>query len=105
MADTYLPPGFKKCTSCQQVKPFEQFGKELKGKFGLKSKCRACISEKNKTYAAGPGAEVKTQNNRTYQAENKTELAEKMRVKRAKEKFGDRYNSYLASLESMKKLK
>ncbi len=56
-------------------------------------------------YAAGPGAEVKTQNNRTYQAENKTELAEKMRVKRAKEKFGDRYNSYLASLESMKKLK
>lgn len=83
MADTYLPPGFKKCKSCQQVKPFEQFGKELKGKFGLKSKCRACISEKNKTYAAGPGAEVKTQNNRTYQAENKTELAEKMRVKRA----------------------
>ncbi|MDF3578167.1 hypothetical protein P3S20_24430, partial [Enterobacter hormaechei] len=52
MADTYLPPGFKKCKSCQQVKPFEQFGKELKGKFGLKSKCRACISEKNKTYAA-----------------------------------------------------
>lgn len=59
MADTYLPPGFKKCKSCQQVKPFEQFGKELKGKFGLKSKCRACISEKNKTYAAGPGAEVR----------------------------------------------
>ena len=96
MADTYLPPGFKKCKSCQQVKPFEQFGKELKGKFGLKS-CRACISEKNKTYAAGPGAEVKTQNNRTYQAENKTELAEKMRVKRAKEKFGDRYNSSVCS--------
>ncbi|CZW01223.1 Uncharacterised protein [Enterobacter hormaechei] len=47
MADTYLPPGFKKCKSCQQVKPFEQFGKELKGKFGLKSKCRACISEKS----------------------------------------------------------
>ncbi|GDF31066.1 hypothetical protein BvCmsKKNP003_00646 [Escherichia coli] len=45
------------------------------------------------------------QNNRSYQAVNKTELAEKMRVKRAIEKFGDRYNSYLASLEALKKLK
>ncbi len=31
MADTYLPPGFKKCKSCQQVKPFEQFGKRAQG--------------------------------------------------------------------------
>lgn len=105
MADDNLPPGFKECKQCQQVKPFEQFGKELKGKFGLKSKCRVCISDKNKTYAAGPGAEIKAQNNRSYQAENKTELAEKMRVKRSKEKFGDRYNAHLASLEAMKKLK
>lgn len=63
------------------------------------------LSEKNKTYAAGPGEELKMQNNRSYQAVNKTELAEKMRVKRAIEKFGDRYNSYLASLEALKKLK
>lgn len=105
MADTNLLPGLKKCKACQQIKPFDQFGKELKGKFGLKSKCRACISEKNKAYAAGPGAEIKEKNNRSYQAENKAELAEKMRVKRAKEKFGDRYIAYLASLEALKKLK
>lgn len=105
MADTNLPPGFKKCKACQQVKPFEHFGKELKGKFGLKSKCRSCISEKNKNYATGPGAEIKEQNNKTYQAEHGIELAEKMRVKRAKKKYGDKYDAYLASLEALKTIK
>ena len=50
MANEDLPSGCKRCKGCNQVKPFEEFGKELKGKFGLKSKCKLCISDKNRIY-------------------------------------------------------
>ena len=53
---------------------------------------------------AGSGAGVKLQNNKKYQTEHKSELAEKMRVRRAKKKFGDNYEAYLASLERIKNL-
>jgi len=105
MTDTDLPPGFKKCKSCLQVKPFTDFGKELKGKFGLKSKCRSCISDKNKVYGAGPGAGIKKQNNQDYQAQHAPELAEKKRIKRAREKYGENYEAYAASIDAMKDLK
>ena len=104
MANEDLPSGCKRCKGCNQVKPFEEFGKELKGKFGLKSKCKLCISDKNRNYDAGSGAGVKLQNNKKYQTEHKSELAEKMRVRRAKKKFGDNYEAYLASLERIKNL-
>ncbi|MBL5885569.1 hypothetical protein I7V28_23295 [Lelliottia amnigena] len=104
MTDTDLPQGFKKCKSCLQVKPFPDFGKELKGKFGLKSKCRSCISDKNKTYGAGPGADIKKHNNQEYQAQHAAELAKKKRVKRAMEKYGENYETYTASIDAMKDL-
>lgn len=105
MNDETLPYGYKKCKGCSQVKPFDDFGKEARGKFGLKAKCKTCISVKNKVYSDGPGAEVKNQHNKKYQSEHKEELAEKMRIARAKKKYGDRYDAYLADLEMMKTLK
>ena len=32
----------KKCSSCQEYKPFEDFNKSKAGKFGLHNQCRAC---------------------------------------------------------------
>ncbi len=87
MANEDLPSGRKRCKGCNQVKPFEEFGKELKGKFGLKSKCKLCISDKSRSYAAGSGAGVKLQNNKKYQTEHKSELAEKDESKTGKEKI------------------
>jgi len=54
---------FKKCTHCGIEKPFEDFGKDKKGKFGLNQKCKICCRirkknrskesiEKNKKYKA-----------------------------------------------------
>ena len=32
----------KKCSSCQEEKPFEEFNKSKSGKFGLHNQCRPC---------------------------------------------------------------
>lgn len=105
MKDAEIPKGHKSCSECKIVKLFSEFGKEAKGKFGLKSKCKQCISDKNKSYSAGNGAAVKRKNNEAYQAEHKDELAEKMRIVRAKKKYGDRYSEYVESLAKLKQMK
>ena len=46
MANEDLPSGCKRCKGCNQVKPFEEFGKELKGKFGLKSNASCALAIK-----------------------------------------------------------
>jgi hypothetical protein len=40
----------KKCTACEKEKPFSEYGKNKKGKFGLKSKCKPCLKLYDKTY-------------------------------------------------------
>lgn len=104
MADTYLPRALKNANHVSKLNPLNSLEKSSRASLASRVNAERVLARKTKRTQQAR-AEVKTQNNRTYQAENKTELAEKMRVKRAKEKFGDRYNSYLASLESMKKLK
>lgn len=39
---------FKKCTGCGIEKPFEDFGKDKKGKFGLNQKCKICCRKRDK---------------------------------------------------------
>ena len=41
----------KECTSCFKVKQIDQFGKQARGLFGRRSKCKSCISEYNKKYS------------------------------------------------------
>lgn len=100
-----VPPAHKRCKSCQQIKPFEDFCKESKGKDGLKSRCRSCISTKNKEYAHGAGAEVKKANNEQYREANGEALRQKKRDDRLKKKYGDRYQDYLDAEEKRKSLK
>jgi hypothetical protein len=45
MAD-HLPRALKNAHHVSKLNPLSSLEKELKGKFNLKSKCRACISEK-----------------------------------------------------------
>lgn len=40
----------KQCTECDSLKEFTEFSKNKLGKFGLKSKCKSCLSSKNKLY-------------------------------------------------------
>lgn len=56
MADTYLPPGFKKCKSCQQVKPFEQFGKSSRASLASRVNAERVLARKTKRtqQAQGP---------------------------------------------------
>lgn len=105
MNEDNIPAQHKRCTACQLIKPYEEFGKESKGKDGLKSRCRTCISQKNKAYAAGAGAEVKKNNNQMYRDSHGATLREKQRLARLKKKFGDRYQEYLIHEEIRKNLK
>lgn len=40
----------KLCTGCKAAKPIQDFMKDKKGEFGLKSKCKACINDIKKMY-------------------------------------------------------
>ena len=42
----------KKCSTCHEEKPLNEFSKDTKGKFGRRSKCKICDSAYNKTKAA-----------------------------------------------------
>jgi len=104
MKSDELPAGFKQCKGCKLVKPYDDFGKEIKGKFGLKSKCRSCISNKNKIYAQGEGAAVKKKNNEEYWNEHRDEILERINDNNARRKYGDNYDQYKKSLDVMNKL-
>ncbi len=41
----------KQCSKCKQDKELDQFNKDKVGKYGVKSKCKLCISEYNNEYS------------------------------------------------------
>lgn len=72
----------KKCTQCGLVKPFKEFGKEKKGKYGLKSKCRVCMTEiRSEQYKKNKDRELEY--GKTYRETNRDK--EKARYKRYRE--------------------
>ncbi len=54
MADTYLPRALKNANHVSKLNPLNSLEKSSRAEFGLKSKCRACISEKNKNVRSRP---------------------------------------------------
>lgn len=75
----------KTCTKCNVEQPLENFSKDNKGKFGVKSRCKACIKEYDK---ANYSIEAKQQyyidnkehinkQSKQYYALNREELLEK----------------------------
>ena len=42
----WMPPGRKRCTTCQECKPFAKFSKHPQGRFGLSPVCKLCHAAK-----------------------------------------------------------
>jgi hypothetical protein len=40
--------GYKRCNQCNQIKKFEEFTKNKFGRYGLRSWCKDCVSQKRK---------------------------------------------------------
>ncbi|WP_447886161.1 hypothetical protein [Serratia fonticola] len=95
----------KVCNGCKQVKPLSEFGKEAKGKFGVKSKCRLCIAEKNKSYAqSSHGAEALSAARQLYRDNHRDQLAEKAKQARLDDKMSKLTPQQLRMLEGLKRL-
>ncbi len=46
----FLKEQIKQCSGCKEEKPFSEFTPDIRCKFGLKSKCKSCISDVKKVY-------------------------------------------------------
>lgn len=66
-------PNEKECKTCKETKSLDDFGKQKKGKYGRRSKCKNCISIENLHY--------RTKNSEKY--------AEKLAKRRAKAQARD----------------
>ena len=47
----------KKCTSCLEAKPLDQFGQQKRGFLGKRSKCKCCVNKYNHEYSVKRWAE------------------------------------------------
>jgi hypothetical protein len=41
----------KKCTSCLETRPIDQFGQQKRGLLGKRSKCKSCVKQYNHKYS------------------------------------------------------
>ena len=48
--ERFIKDQVKECSGCKEEKPFSEFTPDVHCKFGLKSKCKACIYNVKKTY-------------------------------------------------------
>jgi len=70
----------KKCTTCCQVYPatVDYFYYEKRGKYGLRSKCKACFYEQSKVYKATPKSRAQQREaSRLYYSQNRSLYAAK----------------------------
>jgi hypothetical protein len=61
----------KVCTKCKQEKSFSEFHKKKEGKFGLKTECKTCTSERDKQNNQKP--EFKARRNERERERRKTD--------------------------------
>lgn len=82
----------KKCNGCNLEKSFENYNKQKKGKFGLRSKCNSCTKEYRQEYTKRPEVKEKHRiRSQKWRDENPEE-----QLKRSREqfkKFGHIYNA------------
>src|SRR5271169_5010652 len=55
MQDAHDDTTLKRCSKCNVDKPFVDFHKNKRGKYGLKSWCKVCSSLANAEWIASPG--------------------------------------------------
>jgi hypothetical protein len=79
----------KPCTKCGEVKPFSNFRKDKKGKFGLTTWCRGCLSVYNAAWYAQRVAspEGRSRYNAEAQRYKKQALAKQPTRERARKMF------------------
>ena len=79
-----IPYVFKKCTKCGEIKlaTSDNFNKDKKGKYGLRSQCKACVKkykkyrEKNKDKIREYQKEYKKEYGKKYRENNKDKIKE-----------------------------
>jgi len=65
-----IKEGYKKCSKCGEIKPFEEFYKDKSHKDGYRSICKKCIKENNKKWYEENKEYMKEYNKKWYE-ENK----------------------------------
>ena len=80
-----LKSEYKRCTKCGRELPLHMFGKDKKGKNGLKSSCRECRSNLQKEHY---------RNNKEHYAEYRLANADKLAQYRQANKHYDLYVAY-----------
>ena len=102
------------CTKCGELKSFEEFYKSKKGKYGIESKCKECINEKNKQYYENNKEDIVEkgkqyyENNKEYKAEYDKKYRENNKehiVKYRKEYYENNKEYYFESVRKRRALK
>ena len=91
----------KTCTNCKQTKELIKFGKEKRGKYGRRSKCKECrrLERFNRDYKK----EYQKSKDRIKENTKRWKLANPEKVKEAR--IVEKLNKYQLSLEDYLKLK
>lgn len=72
----------KTCTSCGETKPLDGYHKERLGKFGVRSKCIACLRDQ-RSAARAANVESIRERERAWHAANREQISERKRARYA----------------------
>ena len=75
----------KICSRCNQQKSFDEYHKDKKGVFGLKSSCKSCISTYMKSYTQENKEKIKQQG-KVYRNNNEEKVKQKVKEYQLKHK-------------------
>ena len=78
-------PDTKKCSTCQEVKPLDSFGRNAKGKNGREAQCKECRRVYSSRYREKNKDRI-TEGQRIYREKNKDRIAERQRLYHEKNK-------------------
>ena len=91
------PYVFKRCTKCGKTLPAttEYFHKYKRGKYGLKSECKKCASERVKQHYKD-NKDKSTEYNKQYYKDNKDKILERVKQYREdnKDKIAEQKKQY-----------
>ena len=96
--------GFKQCTCCKVEKPFDEFHKQLHGKFELRGRCIKCAYEFSKKYWKESSKRYREKNREKIRANNKAIYWANPKkgieaTKKSRQKHYDKYLEYSRKYE------
>lgn len=90
----------KICTACKKEKTLDRFHKEIRGKFGVKSKCSECIASVSSEWKRN-NKEREQENRKRWNATNKD--YHKILTYRWREDNKEQHNTYVAKYQAKRK--